>query len=219
MKDIKGIKGTYHIAALIAEGEHEHQDFKYAVNDARKIARSISAFANRDGGRLLIGVRDNGSIAGVRSEEDIYVVEQAAQMCCTPPQEIAVRAYRVEGGLTVFKVEIARASLRPVRVREADGSLKAYFRVADENISAPPLMELAWERALSPSPSGFALTPQGRMLLSAAATAEGVTLEEFMFSAHMSHAAASDLAASCYALGLIDFRYDGQRFSMVAVEP
>ena len=44
MKDLKGIKGKYYIARLIEEGEHEHQDFKFAISDARKIARSISAF-------------------------------------------------------------------------------------------------------------------------------------------------------------------------------
>ena len=30
MKDLKGIKGKYYIAKLIEEGEHEHQDFKFA---------------------------------------------------------------------------------------------------------------------------------------------------------------------------------------------
>ena len=88
MKDIRGIKGKFYIASLIEEGEHEHQDFKFAVSDARKIAHSLSAFANNDGGRLLIGVKDNGAIAGVRNEEDIFVVEQAAEMYCEPPQEI-----------------------------------------------------------------------------------------------------------------------------------
>ncbi|WP_301747923.1 helix-turn-helix domain-containing protein [uncultured Duncaniella sp.] len=68
MKDIRGIKGKFYIASLIEEGEYEHQDFKFAVSDARKIARSLSAFANNDGGRLLIGVKDNGAIAGVRNE-------------------------------------------------------------------------------------------------------------------------------------------------------
>lgn len=81
MKDLKGIKGKYYIARLIEEGEHEHQDFKFAISDARKIARSISAFANNSGGRLLVGVKDNGVVAGVRNEEDIFVVEQAAK--CT----------------------------------------------------------------------------------------------------------------------------------------
>ena len=57
--------------ALIREGEHSEQDFKYRISDARKIARTLSAFANTTGGRLLVGVRDNGSIAGVKDEDDI----------------------------------------------------------------------------------------------------------------------------------------------------
>ena len=73
-------KSRNYIQNLILEGEHEHQDFKYQISDARKIARSISAFANNSGGRLLVGVKDNGNIAGVSSDEEIYMIEQAAQM-------------------------------------------------------------------------------------------------------------------------------------------
>ena len=91
MKDLKAIRGRYYLERIIAEGEHEQQDFKYAISDARKIARSLSAFANHSGGRLLVGVRDNGSIAGVRNEEDIYLLEQAAEMYCEPPQTIRVQ--------------------------------------------------------------------------------------------------------------------------------
>ena len=64
---------TQYIHQLVAEGEHDHQDFKFEISDARKIARSISAFANTGGGRLLVGVKDNGKIAGIRSEEEIHV--------------------------------------------------------------------------------------------------------------------------------------------------
>lgn len=46
-----------YIQQLITEGEHVHQDFKFAISDARKIAKSLSAFANTGGGRLLIGVK------------------------------------------------------------------------------------------------------------------------------------------------------------------
>ncbi len=58
-----------YLLSLIHEGEHQQQDFKYRVADACKLAKSVSAFANTDGGRLLIGVRDDGHLAGVRSEE------------------------------------------------------------------------------------------------------------------------------------------------------
>jgi len=54
------MKLTVHpIYKLIAQGEHQQQDFKYCISDSRKIARSLVAFANTDGGRLLVGVKDN----------------------------------------------------------------------------------------------------------------------------------------------------------------
>ena len=166
MKDIRGIKGKYYIARLIEEGEHEHQDFKFAISDARKIARSISAFANNDGGRLLVGVKDNGVIAGIRNEEDIYVVEQAAGMYCSPPQEIHVTAFRTDGDKTVLRIEIDRAASRPVMVIEADGTRHAFYRVRDENILAPQLMLRAWREASSEKEGTLiALTDAGRSLM------------------------------------------------------
>mgnify|MGYP000599236676 CR=1 FL=1 len=70
---MKLLTDTDYIHALIAEGEHQQQDFKFEISDARKIAKTLSAFANTDGGRLLIGVKDNGKIAGVRSAEEKYM--------------------------------------------------------------------------------------------------------------------------------------------------
>ena len=90
------IKSRHYIQNLIEEGEHVHQDFKYQISDARKIARSISAFANNDGGHLLIGVKDNGKIAGVQSDEEIYMIEQAASMYCKPEQTAHFSVYRIQ---------------------------------------------------------------------------------------------------------------------------
>lgn len=148
-KDIPRTPGARRIKAWVAEGEHLCQDFKFAVSDPRKIARSISAFANHSGGRLLIGVKDNGAIAGVRNEEDVYVVDTAAVSFCTPGVEVDFHAYSVDSGITVIVASIPAAAVPPVYVRENGGELRAYYRVADENIAAHPLMVEAWEhRAL-----------------------------------------------------------------------
>ena len=146
MKDIKAIKGKFYIQGLIEEGEHEHQDFKFSISDARKIARSVSAFANNDGGRLLVGVKDNGNIAGVRSEEDIYVIEQAAQMYCRPSQKVEFTAFKTEGGAIVIRADIAKSTHRPVQAQEPDGSCRSFYRVKDENIVASELMVRAWRK-------------------------------------------------------------------------
>ena len=40
-----------YIYKLIEEGEHQQQDFKFEISDARKIAKSLSAFSNTEIGR------------------------------------------------------------------------------------------------------------------------------------------------------------------------
>lgn len=46
-----------HILQLVTEGEHVHQDFKFAITDACKIARSLSAFSNTEEGGCLWALR------------------------------------------------------------------------------------------------------------------------------------------------------------------
>ncbi len=134
---------TSFIRSLIAEGEHVRQDFKFEVSDSRKIARSLSAFANTEGGRLLIGVKDNGRIAGVRSEEEMYMVEAAAKVYCDPEVEVEMRVYRPEGR-SVLIASVEPAPRKPVMVKEEGGRKLAYVRIADENILASPVHIGVW---------------------------------------------------------------------------
>lgn len=211
MKDLKGIRGKFYIASLIEEGEHEHQDFKFAISDARKIARSISAFANNGGGRLLVGVKDNGVIAGVRNEEDIYVIEQAAEMYCRPSQEIRVTAFRTEGDKTVLRIEIDRSPVRPVVVLEADGSRRAYYRVKDENILAPELMVRAWVASANSEGCVISFSTAEKSLVDMLDDGP-VSVEDFMLSAHVSRASAEDTVIRLHSMGILDFHYNGKTF-------
>ena len=214
MKDIKAIKGKFYIQQLIEEGEHEHQDFKFSISDARKIARSVSAFANNDGGRLLIGVKDNGNIAGVRNEEDIYVVEQAAQMYCRPAQNVEFTAFKTEGGAIVIRAEIAKASHRPVQAQEPDGSWRTYYRVKDENIAAPDLMVRAWRKKESQKGALLSFSEAESTLINHLEENEMVTIEEFMKIARISRHTAEEIIIKLYAVDVIDFTYTGTTFKI-----
>jgi predicted HTH transcriptional regulator len=215
MKDLRATRGRYIIHDLIEQGENEHQDFKYSISDARKIARSVSAFANNDGGCLLIGVKDNGAIAGVRNEEDIYVVEQAAQMYCTPPQEVKFDAFKVEG-LMVIRATVAKAEQRPVQVLEADGRRKAYFRVADENISAHPLMVRAWQKQHDNEDSIFSLSEAETSLLNALDEAnEPLSTSRLPMLLHASQRATDDIVVRLAAMDIISFVYVDQQFKII----
>lgn len=205
MKDLKAIRGADLVRRMIAEGEHEHQDFKFAISDARKIARSISAFANNSGGRLLIGVKDNGVIAGVRNEEDVYMVELAAERYCRPAQQVEFKAYKIEGPVRVIVAEIAQAPARPVAVAEADGSLRAYYRVADENIVADPLMVRAWQ--MSGSPEALPALSDRHYAFAALFADSGTTMQlrAAALALHIGIATAEDMAARLVAAGILEF--------------
>lgn len=141
---IKKQDDTQYIENLVAEGEHCFQDFKFEISDTKKIARSISAFANTKGGRLLIGVKDNGKIAGIRSEEEIYMIEAAAQMYCHPKVETENYIYTIKGK-TVLEVRIKEANLKPVYAIDENNKLRAYVRIKDENILASPVHLRVWQ--------------------------------------------------------------------------
>lgn len=215
MKDVKPVRGKFFLERAIAEGEHEMQDFKYSISDARKIARSLSAFANHRGGRLLIGVKDNGVIAGVRNEEDIYVVEQAASMCCRPQQKLGFRALKGGDGNVVICADIAKAVRRPVMALDTDGEWKAYRRVADENILATPLMVKAWRGRTRGLPlsveAGSAETVMIDMI-----DADGWTdAERLSVGCRISLRSAEDAICRGYAMGLVDFGFVNRRFVVV----
>lgn len=207
MKDLKPIKGKFYLQRVIAEGEHERQDFKYAVSDAMKIARSLSAFANHSGGSLLIGVKDNGVIAGVRNEEDIYVVEQAAEMYCRPAQQLEFTALRADEGAVVIRATIQPAAVLPVEAREPDGRWQAYYRVADENILADPLMVSAWRRKYAPDPLSLMLTDARRAIIDLLGRREPSSLRRIAIDVHISQAAAREIVTNLAAMDILTFTF------------
>ena len=138
-----------YLLSLISQGEHSQQDFKYKVQDAVKLAKSVSAFANTDGGRLLIGVRDDGNISGVKSEEEIYMMHAAAYKYCKPESKIGFETFHADGR-TVVIATIPPASRKPVYAIDDDGKLVAYIRIADENIVASPVHLEIWRQEQMP---------------------------------------------------------------------
>jgi len=138
-----------YLRKLISEGENQKLDFKFCISDSRKIARTLSAFANTDGGRLLIGVRDNGSIAGIRSDEEYYMVETAVDLFCRPAVEFTIKQH-VTGGKTILEVEVKKGEKRPYKAKDEEGKWLTYFRNGDQNLLANRVLLQIWRKEAKP---------------------------------------------------------------------
>lgn len=118
--------------------ENQYFDRKSAHKDDREIAKHISAFANAAGGKLVVGIEDNGEVTGFRRNgaRDIENFERAALATCTPTpivhrERISVVNSSGEDDLVlVLDIEpstshsVARMSDGDVFLRQNDKSVK-----------------------------------------------------------------------------------------------
>jgi predicted HTH transcriptional regulator len=134
-----------YLKRLIKQGENQYLDFKFCVSDSRKISRTLAAFSNTDGGRILIGVRDNGSIAGIKSDEEIYMVDTAAQLFCRPEITYTIKQHITESK-TILEVEVMKGVKRPYKVKDENGKWLTYFRHNDQNLVANKVLLQVWRK-------------------------------------------------------------------------
>lgn len=73
--------------------ENQYFDRKSARKDDKEIAKHISAFANAAGGKLVIGIEDDGEVTGFKRSgaRDIENFERAALTTCTPTPPSSAR--------------------------------------------------------------------------------------------------------------------------------
>lgn len=199
-----------YLLRLISDGEHQQQDFKYRVADARKLARSVSAFANTDGGRLLIGVRDDGHMSGVRSEEEIYMMHQAAYRYCRPEASIKFDTYHVEGR-TIVVATVPPAERRPVCAIDEADKPRAYIRIDDENIVASPVHLAMWREAQNDSGTMMTYTNTVRQLINTL-YGRSLTLNQLVRLSHIPRHKVIKILARLVRFNIVLCRYADQQF-------
>ena len=198
----------HYLMSLIHEGEHQQQDFKYRVVDAAKLAKSVSAFANTDGGRLLIGVRDDRYLAGVRSEEEIYMMHQAAYKFCKPEASIKFDTYHVKGR-TIVVATVPPSEKRPVCALD-DHNKRAYIRIADENIVASPVHLALWRVQQNPQGAVMTYNDTVRQLLNV--IHDQRTLNQIVHTSRLPRPKVIKLLAKLIHFGVACWEYKDQQF-------
>lgn len=93
---------------LIREGEGTTLEFKEGLSSS--FAREMVGLANTIGGRILVGVRDDGSLAGVQDSNVLRARIQDIARNCDPPLRVLVEPV---GGVLV--VHVRESDAKPVQ--------------------------------------------------------------------------------------------------------
>lgn len=174
-----------HIHKLIEEGEHQMLDFKFEISDSKKIARTLVAFANTDGGRLLIGVKDNGAISGIRSEEEKHMIQTASEMYCIPNVNFQAKEWNINGK-TVLEIIVPKSKYHKHKAPDHNNIYKVYIRVKDQNILADGILLKLWKYQNNKQEVRVTFTESEMFLLKYLNDNKKITLKEFMKAAKIS---------------------------------
>ena len=128
------------IRKLILEGEGVTQDFKKKITSCEKIAKTMVSFANNKGGRLLVGISDDGTISGLKSEEEEkYMITRAAHFFCKPALEPVFEEIYIDDKV-VLVVEIKKSEIKPHYALGEDKKWWVYIRINDKSVLASKIV-------------------------------------------------------------------------------
>jgi hypothetical protein len=192
----------HYIHKLIAEGEHQYLDFKFEIADVRKIARAFSAFANAKGGTLLIGVNDDGTIAGIRTDEERFMAEIAATKYLKPVIPFRLKDWSVSGK-KVLEIKITEGDLKPYYAQDENGKWIVYIRVHDKNLIADRVLINAWKRLSGEDGVYIKYTQTEKSLLEYLESNPSITLVGFSDLACISIPEAEDILSGFIAIDII----------------
>lgn len=124
---------------LIKNGENITTEFKLKANHPEKIIKEIVAFANTEGGKLFVGVDDEGQIKGLKfSEDEEFTLVRAIEKQCSPPISYSINYVILPNFREVLVFDIPKSASRPhfVKINPNKSEKTAYVRVKDKSLQA-----------------------------------------------------------------------------------
>ena len=121
------------VHVMILQGEHGQLDFKQMISSQEKIARTLAAFANGNGGSILVGVNDGGVIVGCDAEQEMFMLHESAEYFCDPPVDLDFILHE-ENDKTVVEAKVKRSLKKPHLAKDDHGVWKIYVRKDDKTL-------------------------------------------------------------------------------------
>ncbi|WP_199118888.1 helix-turn-helix domain-containing protein [Pedobacter sp. ASV28] len=191
------------IKRLILAGENVSLDFKKTISNCEKIAKTLVAFANNKGGKLLIGVADDGTIKGVKAEEEEkYMITRAAHQFCKPAIEPSFEEYLVDDKL-VLVAEIPKSDTKPHYALDEQGKWWVYFRVQDKSVLASKILIEVLKKDGENEGTFIAYSEQEKALLEYLGANGRITLKEFSKLTRSAYKKAQKIIVNLILSGII----------------
>lgn len=198
---------------LTNQGEGQSLEFKKKANFPEKIVKELVAFANSGGGKLLLGVDDDGTVSGTRNiAGEAFVLEDAIQKLIIPPLDYTVEIVKLNEKKGVAIFNIPEGSLKPYRSKgdsNTDHGI-AFVRWTDESIKASKEMRQILKRRNTERDERFIYGQKEKILMQMLDESSFTTVLEFSEKAAIPKLMASKTLVKLVLANLLDIQPSSQ---------
>ena len=165
---------------LVAEGEGLQLEFKRKAAYPDKVVRELIAFANTEGGTLLIGVDDDGSIPGTKyPEEELHVVQEALKKFCRPALVFHATTIRISENRSVVRIDVPQSERRPHALALSESQREYTVRYEDKSVKATKEMKEIIQRSKKKKDIRFVFGEPEKKLMQFLEHHPKITLSQF----------------------------------------
>ncbi len=194
---------AYQIKQMIWQGEGVSLDFKKTITSCEKIAKTMVSFANNKGGKLFIGVGDDGTITGVKSEdEEKYMIEKAATFFAKPMLEPTFEEIYIDDKLLLV-VNIMESDIKPHYALTDDQKWWVYIRIKDKSVLASKIVVNVLKREYKEDEALTEYSSKEKALLSYLEQNDRITLKDYAAMLNLSKRRASRILVAMVLDGLV----------------
>ncbi len=177
-------------------------DYKQEITSAHKIAKTMVSFANHKGGTLLVGVRDNRTIAGIRTEDEKYMLDLAASFYCKPEIILAIIEHQI-GDKVVLECIVPEGDGKPYYAKGEDEKWWVYIRNKDKSLLASKIVVDVLKRQSSNLGTMISYGKNEEALLKYLEENERIYLQEFRKMVNISKWRAAKILVNLISAGVI----------------
>ena len=128
---------VHELYKLVAEGEGQHLEFKHKIAHPEKVVREMIAFANTEGGTILIGVDDNHELVGLKyPDEELLTLNEAIEKSVKQKLIFHDSLIKLTEKKSVLRIDVPPSEKPPIYYWLNDKERESYVRVNDMSIKA-----------------------------------------------------------------------------------
>jgi predicted HTH transcriptional regulator len=177
---------------LAYEGEGQHLEFKHKISHPEKVVREMIAFANSQGGTILVGVGDNGELVGVKyPDEELLVLHEALAKHLKQSLIYHDSLIKINEKKSVIRLDVPPAAKPPVHFWLNSKERESYVRVNDMSVKCSKEMSEIIRRKKQNKSIHFYFADHELALMKYLDANEKITLKELQKLTGLSQYAAS----------------------------